>query len=303
MSIVDEGLHDAVKAYEAPKTPTLDFSTSTGVVSLDSALGGKLPSGAVEIYGPPSAGKTSLLYEIIGTAQRSGMVAALCPTEYLDIPYMRVFDIDLNSLSLITGNYGEDVLDGACRFIEMHQDIPCLLAIDSATSLRPEEDEFGQWNLMIDTFLEVALPVLGRGSCIVMTNQVRTRRSIKPERFFVDGDIDSTARKIIDRFSTRLEVSRIDVTDSSFTMQVNIVANAYSRPATIIGLPFSKGSGVDTMRDLVRVARTAGVIEQSGSWYSFDDVSLGQGEGPATAILEVNPELAKRVLDQLMEEA
>jgi len=303
MGIVDEGIEDVVKAWGVKRSPALDFSTATGIVSLDREIGGALPAGAIEIYGPASAGKTSLLYEIVGTAQRAGLAAALCPTEYLDIPYMRVFDIDLNRLLLITGNYGEDVLAGACKFLELHQDVPCILAIDSATSMRPKEDEFGEWNLMVDTFLEVALPFLGRGSCIVMTNQIRTRRSIKPDKFFVDGDIDSAARKIIDRFSTRLELSRTEVTDHTFTMQVNVVANVYSRPASIISLPFVKGSGVDTLRDLIRVARDAGVIVQAGPWYMWGDESLGRGEGEATAILEMNPELARVILDEVQQRA
>lgn len=300
MSIVDEGIDDVVKRWNSNRTPALAVSTSTGVVSLDGALGGGLPSGATEIYGPASSGKTSLLFEIIATAQRSGWVAALCPSEYLDIPYMRHLGVDLNSLVLLTGNTGEWILDGAIQFIETHEGLAngVLLAIDSATGLRPENDEFGNWNLMIDTFLAAALPALGASSAIVMTNQIRTRRSIRPDRFFVDGDTDSTARRILDRFSARLELGRSDVTDDRFSLWVNITASLLSRPGVVVQLPFLKGDGVDTMRDLLRVAVSGGVVEQLSSWFRFEGEVIGHGEDLAVEALEANRGLAKRILDR-----
>ncbi len=305
MSIVDAGIKDVVAELSKYKPPALAFSTSTGVVTLDLALGGGLPSGAVEIYGPPSAGKSSLILEMVATAQRQGHAVALCPSEYLDIPYMRRIGVDLDHLLLITANTGEWTLEVAFKFIEEHrkegQDV--LLAIDSATSLRPVNDEFGEWNLMLDHFLNWSLPELGPRSVIVMTNQIRTRRSIQPEKFFVNGDIDSTARRILDRFSARLELSRTNVTDTRFTLVVNIVANVLSKPGLFIEVPFLKGSGVDTLRDLVRAASELGVIERFGSWLSFEDATLGHGESHAVTALEASPALAKRILDRLMEEA
>ena len=305
MGIVDEGLMDAVKDFNRERTTKLGYSTSTGIISLDAALGGRLPHGAIEIFGPHSVGKTTLLNEMIAAAQAAGSIAALCPSEYVDIPYMRNFGIDLNSLALITGNTGEYVLEGACKFIEDHRILgrPCFLAIDSATGLRPEDDQFGQWNLMIDTFLEVALPELGEGSCIVMTDQIRTKRSIRPDKFFVDGQVDSTARRIVDAFSARLELSRTDVTESYYTMMVNVVASMFSTPATILPLRVEKGGGVDTMLDLVRVAVEFGAVQKEGSWYSFKDQSIGQGEQHVANILGANPELAKLILDEVMEGA
>jgi len=305
MGITDEGLLDAVKDFHRDRTATLSYSTSTGIVSLDAALGGKLPTGAIEIYAEAGVGKTTLLYEIISTAQASGMAAALCPSEYLDIPYMRSFGVDLDNLILFTGNTGEHVLEAACKFIEDNRILarPCILAIDSATGLRPKKDEYGNWTGMLASFLEVVIPELGEGSCVVMTNQVRTKRSVHPDKFFVDGRVDSTARKVVGYFSTRLELTRIDVTENEYTMMVNVVANVYSHPSTILPLRVVKGHGVDTMLDLVRVAVEFGAIQQSGSWYMRGETSLGQGEHCAAELLRMNPELAKLVLDDVMEGA
>jgi len=294
-----------VKELEGPKEVRKNLSTSSGIVSLDAALGGKLPSGAIEIYGEASVGKTTLLYEIISTAQNNGWVAALCPSEYLDIPYMKVFGMDLNYLTLITGNTGEWVLEVALRFIENHQGYPpCILAIDSATGLRPKDDRPGQWNRMVWSFLDTALSLLGEGSCIVMTNQVRTRRSIQPDKFFVNGEVDSSSRRIVDSFSVRLELSRVDVKDTDYTMMTNIVSSIFSRPSSVIPLPVTKGEGVDTMMDLIRYGLELGVLTKSGAWiWLGEEEPLGQGEANAANRLRATPMWAKRVLDAVMKEA
>jgi len=305
MGIADDDLLAVVKDFGRESQARMDFSSSTGIVSLDAALGGRLPAGAIEIYGESSVGKTTLLYEIITSAQDSGMAAALCPSEYLDIPYMRSFGVDLDSLILFTGNTGEYVLEAACRFIEDNKILarPCILAIDSATGLRPHHDEFGNWTGMIATFLEVVLPALGEGSCVVMTNQIRMKRSVHPDKFFVNGQVDTTARRIVDSFSARLELGRMDVTETDYTMTINVVSSLFSMPSTVLSVPVVKGHGVDVMRDLVRVARDAGAITQAGTWYSWNDVSLGQGEEGAANLLTANPKLADRILDDVMKGA
>jgi len=300
MGIVDKDIGDVISKWNCAHVPTRALSTSTGVPSLDLALGGGLPSGVTEIYGESSTGKTSLLFEILSTAQRHGWASALCPSEYLDIPYMRRLGVDLDSLLIITGNTGESSLDGGLRFIKDWEGQDVLLAIDSATCLRPRLDEFGSWNLMIDDFLEEAGSLLGARSAVVMTSQVRTRRSVRPGMSFVRGDVDSTSRRVVDRFSARMELGRSDVSERRFTMWVNIMASQFSRPGTIVSLEFIKGEGIDTMRDLLRLATAGGVVENRGSWYVFEEETLGHGEDAVTALLEAEPDLAKRILDRVM---
>jgi len=280
-------------------------STSTGIVSLDAALGGKLPSGAIEIYGEASSGKTTLLYEVITTAQKSGFFVALCPTEYLDIPYMRKFGIDLDNLVLITGNCGESTLEGAMNFLDMHQDVPSLLTFDSATGLRPRRDEPGEWMVLWDAFLETALGApLHSSTCIAMVNQVRMKRSVDPNRFFVEGVTTSTAKKIIDLFSARLELSRGESRDGESTMKVDIISNVVSKPSTILSLPLMSGGGVDTMKDLLRFGMDVGVVTQAGAWYSIDDkYKLGCGLQEAVKQLEESEEIACYLLDRVMVKA
>jgi recombination protein RecA len=286
------------KEWGSPRRSSLSMSTSTGIIRLDAALGGRLPTGAVEIYGEASTGKTTLLYEIIATAQKSGMQVALCPTEYLDIPYMGVFGIDLDSLVLITGNSGEGVLGSALEFLDRPNS---LVALDSATNLRPSVDSPGRWIWMLDTFLEQALHKLHPGSCVVATNQVRTRRSINPDQFFVSGQADSTAKRVIGRFSTRLELSRGGDRPYGHTMSVNIVANTASKPSTVIELPVKRGAGVDTMRDLLMYGLDVGVVSKAAAWfYIGDKYRLGNGVDASVRLLEAVPEISGYLLDRVM---
>jgi RecA/RadA recombinase len=271
---------------------------------LDAALGGPLPSGAIEIYGEASSGKTTLLYEIISTAQKSGMLVALCPSEYLDLPYMKKLGVDLNSLILITGNSGDDVLEAALNCLLIQSDVPFVLALDSATSLRPEDDAPGNWMRMLNDFLVAGVEALNNGSCIVVVNQVRMKRSVDPDKFFVEGTVTSTARKILDLFSLRLELSRGEAREGAHEMEVNVISSVCSKPATVLRLPMANGRGIDTMKDLLQFGIAQGVVTQAGAWYQIDDTCrLGCGMKEAVRALEDLPDVAAHLLDLVMVKA
>ena len=302
MSHFDE-MRAFVGEIATPRVVEAELSARTGVPSLDRALGGALPSGATEIFGEASVGKTSLLYEIIATAQTDGMVVALCASEFLDLPRMRDHCINLNELPIITGNYGEDVYETALRFIEDQAVLaqPCVVAVDSGSGMRPRKDEYNNAAVLLETFLEVAVPELPPRSCIVVVNQVRKRKSAEKGTFYTQGT-DSTQRWKVGVFSARLELSRTDVQDEDFTLVVNTVANQDGPPSTILTFPFNKKTGIDTMLDLVRLASELGVLVRSGSWYSVDgeDVQLGQGEYEAARKLGCLSAVARRVLERVI---
>lgn len=296
MSIIDPDLIGVMGALVEPRETIVDLSTRTGIVSLDLALGGRLPVGAIEIYGDAGVGKTSMLYQIIVTAQREGMGVALCASEYLDIPYMKTFGVDLDSLVIITGNTGEAVFSRACDFAYSHKDIPCVVAVDSGTSLRPEVDEFANWRIMIEDFLETCIPILGPKSCIAMTNQVRVKKSLRESKFFLN-ETDSSARKISELFSTRLELSRTLVDEKTYEMVIDIVSNAYSIPGRVLEVPVVKGKGIDVARDVIRAGKRHGFVETKAAWHYWDGMQIGNGELEAARCM---PEwAAAKLLDQL----
>ena len=259
------------------------IATRTGVPSLDFFLGGGLPAGFIEIYGPESAGKTSLLTRVIRSAQHMGKQVMMTSTEFFDAPYFVKNGVELDNLLMIRSGKGEQVLEAAAALLDTYPNT--IYVIDSATGLRPPKDEYDNWVKMITDWMEHVSNLMDVGSCVVMVNQVRAKRSADPSKFFAGGT-DSAARKAAGMFSTRLELSRTSVTEAAYDMVVNIVANTLKAPAKIFPLPVVKGKGVDVCRDLVRVAAATGVIEQRGSWYSWNGDSLGQGEEEVARYLE-----------------
>jgi recombination protein RecA len=264
------------------KSVSAAISFPTGVISLDVALGGGLLSGATEIFGAESSGKTTLLIEMIRSAQAYGHETALCPSEFLDLVYFRNLGVDLSKLIVIRGR-GDDVLAEAGRFLLSKG--KRALFIDSATGLRPRDDQFGAWRHMLGSWISAVQPRISVDSALVMTNQVRVKRSIHPSKMFAGG-VDSTAQKIARMFDTRISLSRDEVTDTRYNLVIDIVSNVLRTPAKLLMVPVVKGRGIDVWRDIVKVASAVGVLELSGSWYSYGGDSICQGEETMARLLE-----------------
>jgi len=156
---------------------------------------------------------------------------------------------------------------------------------------------------MLDVFLEHNIPRLGSASCMVLVDQVRVKRSIDPRKFFVDGVVDSTAKRIIDRFSLRMELRRGVDREDSHEMEVNIVESTVSKPAIVTRIPMRKGEGIDTMKDLLTFAVDMGAVTMAGSWFKFGGELMECGIEKTVALLERDHALAQQLLDQLMVKA
>jgi recombination protein RecA len=261
--------------------PAISFGT--GVLSLDIALGGGLPEGIVEIYGAESVGKTTLLTELIRSSQDQGHLTALVPTELLDIPRAERIGVKVDELVLIREK-GERALEMAEMFITDGDDHA--LFFDSFTGMRPENDQFSAWCSMLVRWFERVAGRMGQRSCIVMTNQVRVKRSLDPRKFFA-GSIDSAARRAASYFDTRMELTRSNITEYDFNLDINLVANLMSAPHKIVTLRASKVNGIDVWLDTVRVAVERGVMEKRGSFYYFDGQPVAQGEAEVAKTLSV----------------
>ena len=244
------------------------FSVPTGISSLDLALGGGLPSGAIEIFGAESVGKTTMVAQIIHEAQLNRKNVLLCMSEYFDAPYMERIGIDLNQLELLRTDSLEAALGIGSVFLRSSDD--CVFVIDSATGFQSSEDKYSaKWNTMLFDWLNECTQNLGHNSCVVMTNQVRAKRSKQPGKMFAGGS-DSSAKKVAGLFDTRLELTRGSITDKSYELSINIMANSLAMPMSFVEVPVTKGYGIDTWKDLVRAALIVGVIEQRGSWYYYN---------------------------------
>jgi RecA/RadA recombinase len=272
-------------------------ATQTGIFSFDLSSGGGLPPGLIEIYGPKSVGKTALLGQILSFAQRTGMSTALVAAEYFDEPYFRGLGVDTTALPLIRSG-SEDVEDLMLDFVRTQR--RGILAIDSVTAVRLEDEQPGEWNEFMLSLLSRMRSLLSVESCVVMTSQIRVKRSADPRRYF-GGVVDSASRRLADLFSMRLELSRSEVTDKTYRLAINIVSNTLGPPATIVEVPAKKGSGVDLTLDLVRVAQKTQVIERRGPKYYFGSFYLGIGEQGAAVTLRYDSDLQLELIGQLLE--
>lgn len=269
----------------------------TGIFSLDSALGGGLPAGAVEIYGRESVGKTTLLASILRAAQGQDVETALCISETLDLPRYDKLGVDRDNLIILRGE-SSGTLELARDFIIA----PArrALFIDSMTGFRPRKDEWDNWSWFVQGWMSQTIPQISPGSCVVMVNQVRARRSKSPGKMFTSGTM-STAKKIAGMFDARLELWREDVDEDSYDMVVNITANVLAKPARLFRLPVVKAKGIDVFKDLVRAATELKVLLLEGSWYTLDATQrkLAQGEEKMARLLESDQDLYMNVLHRI----
>lgn len=276
------------------------WSCPTGVASLDVALGGALPWGITEVYGDAGVGKTALLYEILSSAQTSGLTSVLVASEYLDLSYAEAIGVCLDQLVIISGGPGEWALSAIADLVRKG---PCAVVIDTATSFRPEgDDDPMAWSLMWAANLRKIALNMQPSSCVVVANQVRQSVSVEPHRRFT-GKLHSTGRRLADVFSTRLELSRSEVSPQGYELQINILCSPYTMPGRAVTVPATLGLGVNTLRDLVRCAAQRGVVRLEGSWYYYDDTQLGQGEAAAARFLEDHVSTVSAILADVLSRA
>jgi recombination protein RecA len=284
------------------KQPRRAIATQTGIISFDIRAGGGLPAGLIELYGPRSCGKTATLGQIVSFAQRTGMTVAWVASEYFDEPYLKNLGVDTDELPLILGG-DPDAANLMLDFVSTNS--TGLLAVDSATALRPKGQEAAEWNEMMLELVVRMRALLSVESCVVMTSQVRTRRSVDARNHF-GGIVDSASRRLADLFAMRLELTRTDVSETEYTQVINIVANTIGPPATVVEIPAKKGHGADLALDLVRVAGQMGMIERRGPKRYLEDQYLGIGEKGAAEQIAYDPdlqlELIGRILENCMEE-
>ena len=181
----------------------------TGVLSIDVALGGGLPSGITEVTGEESVGKTALVGRIISEAQSFDVPVALVRGDYLDKPYLANLGVDLNELIIFPGS-DDDLVDLVIGFLRSAPKV--LLAVDSLNGIRPSQEEPGAWNEHMLFLLDKIRLGLSVDSAAVVTTQVRTRRSAEPDKIFARGTA-SSARRVSDFFDTKIVLSRTEVED------------------------------------------------------------------------------------------
>ena len=293
------------KAVEIDTVPT-------GSLGLDIALGvGGLPRGrVVEIYGPESSGKTTLTLHVIAEAQKKGGVCAFIDAEHaLDTIYARKLGVNLEDLLISQPDTGEQALEITDTLVR--SGAVDVLVINSVAALTPRaeiEGEMGdsqpglQARLMSQALRKLTASISRSQTTVIFINQIRMKIGV------MYGSPETTTGGNALKFyaSVRLDIRRIgsikdrdEVTGNQ--TRVKVVKNKVAPPFKQVEFDIMYGEGISKTGELIDLGVRAGVVEKSGSWFSYDSQRLGQGRENAKNFLKANPQVAERIEQEIRE--
>lgn len=281
-------------------------SISTGSLGLDIALGiGGLPRGRIiEIYGPESSGKTTLALHAIAEAQKIGGTAAFIDAEHaLDPVYAKALGVNIDELVVSQPDTGEQALEIADTLVRSNAiDV---LVIDSVAALVPRaeiEGEMGdshvglQARLMSQALRKLTGSISKSRCMVIFINQVRMKIGV------MYGNPETTTGGNALKFysSVRLDIRRIgQIKDRDEivgnTTRVKVVKNKVAPPFKQVEFDIMYGEGISKIGEILDLGVKAGIVEKSGSWFSYDSIRIGQGRENAKQYLKENPELCSKL--------
>jgi recombination protein RecA len=278
----------------------------TGSVALDMALGiGGLPRGrVVEIYGPEGGGKTTLSLQIIANAQKQGGQAAFIDAEHaMDPIYAKKIGVDVDNLYISQPDSGEQALEIMETLIR--SGALDVIVIDSVAALVPQseiEGEMGdqqmglQARLMSKALRKITGAVSKSKTCTVFINQIREKIGI----MFGDHEVTTGGRALKFYSSVRLDIRRVGAIKAgdSFIgnrVRVKVVKNKLAPPFRQAEFDMIFGVGISSEGSVFDVAVETGLIEKSGTWFSYKGERIGQGRDNSVKYLTENPKVAAEI--------
>lgn len=287
---------------------------STGSLGLDIGLGiGGLPRGrVVEIYGPESSGKTTLALHAVAEAQKSGGTCAFVDAEHaLDPVYAKKLGVDVDELLISQPDAGEQALEIADTLVR--SGAIDVLVVDSVAALVPRaelEGEMGdthvglQARLMSQALRKLTSSVSKSNTLIIFINQIRMKIGV------MFGNLETTSGGNALKFysSVRMEIRRIGAIKNRDEVvgnqtRVKVVKNKLAPPFKMIEFDIMYGEGVSKMGELLDLGIKAGIVEKSGSWFSYDSQRIGQGRENAKSFLRENSEIADDIEHKIRQNA
>ena len=285
---------------------------STGSVSLDLATGvGGYPKGRIiEIYGPESSGKTTLTLHAIAEAQRKGGQAAFIDAEHaLDPTYARALGVDIDSMLIAQPDTGEQGLE-ICEALVRSGAID-VVVVDSVAALVPRAEIEGDMGdshvgllarLMSQALRKLAGSINRTSTCVIFINQLREKIGI----MFGNPETTTGGRALKFYASMRLDVRKIDTIKKGEEVlgnrtRVKIVKNKVAPPFRKAEFDIMYGTGISLAGDILDLAADTGIIDKSGSWYSYKNERIGQGRENVKTYLEENPAVLEEIRGKLME--
>ncbi|MCA0184652.1 MAG: recombinase RecA [Proteobacteria bacterium] len=285
-------------------------TVSTGSLGLDIALGiGGLPRGrVVEIYGPESSGKTTLTLQVVAEMQKLGGTAAFIDAQHaLDVTYAQKLGVNIGDLLISQPDTGEQALEIADMLVRSGG--VDVVIVDSVAALTPKaeiEGEMGdqlpglQARLMSQALRKLTANIKRTNTLVIFINQIRMKIGVmfgSPETTTGGNALKFYASVRLDIRRTGAIKDRDEVIGNS--TRVKVVKNKVSPPFKEVEFDIMYGEGISKVGELVDIGVKAGVVEKSGSWYSYKDERIGQGRENAKTFLKQNPSVAMDIEDKI----
>ena len=281
-------------------------AVSTGSLGLDIALGiGGLPRGrVVEVYGPESSGKTTLALHVVAEIQKKGGVAAYVDAEHaLDPGYAKKLGVDIDELLISQPDTGEQALEITDTLVRSGG--VDIVVVDSVAALTPRaelEGEMGdqlpglQARLMSQALRKLTGSISKSNTIVLFINQIRMKIGV----MFGNPETTTGGNALKFYASVRLDIRRIGaIKDRDEVVgnqtRVKVVKNKVAPPFRQVEFDIMYGHGISKSGELLDLGAKAGIVEKSGSWFSYDGQRLGQGRESAKQFLETNKDVAAAI--------
>ncbi|MDV7141533.1 recombinase RecA [Tropicimonas sp. TH_r6] len=285
-------------------------ATSTGSLGLDIALGiGGLPKGRIiEIYGPESSGKTTLTLHCVAEEQKKGGVCAFVDAEHaLDPQYARKLGINLDELLISQPDTGEQALEITDTLVR--SGAVSMVVVDSVAALTPKSELEGdmgdssvgvQARLMSQAMRKLTGSIARSKCMVIFINQIRMKIGV----MFGSPETTTGGNALKFYSSVRLDIRRIGaIKDRDEVVgnatRVKVVKNKVAPPFKQVEFDIMYGEGISKTGELLDLGVKAGVVEKSGSWYSYGDERIGQGRENAKTFLKENEAIAYDIEDKI----
>jgi recombination protein RecA len=284
----------------------------TGALSLDLALGvGGVPRGRiVEIFGPESSGKTTLIYHIIAEAQAKGGICAFVDAEHaIDPIYARRIGVDTDELLVSQPDYGEQALE--IVDVLVRSGAVDVVAVDSVAALTPRAELEGQMGetqvglqarLMSQALRKLAGNLNRADTVCLFTNQIREKIGVQ----FGSPETQPGGRALKFYCSQRLDLRRIETLKEGTEavgnrVRVKVVKNKVAAPFKLAEFDVEYGAGISKQGCLLDLGLEHDLVQKSGSFFSYGELRLGQGRNNSKQYLVENPKLAEELEAKIME--
>ena len=298
-------LGDASASYDVE-------TVSTGSLGLDIALGvGGLPRGRIiEIYGPESSGKTTLTLQVIAEAQRCGGTAAFVDAEHaLDPVYAEKLGVNVQDLLVSQPDTGEQALEITDMLVR--SSAVDIIVVDSVAALTPKaeiEGEMGdahvglQARLMSQALRKLTGNIKRSNTVVIFINQIRMKIGV----MFGNPETTTGGNALKFYASVRLDIRRIGALKNGEEVignqtRVKVVKNKVAPPFREAEFEIMYGAGISRIGEIIDIGVAQGLVEKSGSWYSYNGERIGQGKENARTFLDSHREIAQEIESKIRE--